>query len=191
MKKIMIVSLLMIAGISQAEQYPACNREKEIVADPKIVGRTREVWELQLKQCLLEANENLAKFEAEKELIEAGYREIAAEKERQAVRWAAEEALQDNARKAAEAKERAKEQAAERKEALLRAEAERKEKKRLASCNPGDPYVGMLASSLRNLCKQVYWSGTNDYGSVVYHWYKTGNARVMVKNGVVSAISWN
>ena len=57
-------------------------------------------------------------------------------------------------------------------------------------CNPGDPYVGMSESSLRNLCKQARWEGSTDYGSVKYTHYRTGYARVTVKNGVVAIVSY-
>jgi hypothetical protein len=57
-------------------------------------------------------------------------------------------------------------------------------------CNPGDPYVGMSESSLNNLCKQTRWEGSTDYGSVKYTHYRTGYARVTVRNGVVAIVSY-
>ena len=56
-------------------------------------------------------------------------------------------------------------------------------------CNPGSPYVGMGESSLKNVC-EARWTNTDDFGSTVYRWYKVGYTRVMVKNGIVAAISY-
>ena len=86
--------------------------------------------------------------------------------------------------------EKAKEQAAAKKADIAQAAWAAKEKKRLASCNPGDPYVGMSESSLNNLCKLARWEGSTDYGSVKYTHYRTGYASVTVRNGVVAVVSY-
>ena len=57
MKKIMVVSLLIIAGIAQAEQYPACHREKEILNAADSSGDIREYWNSKLVDCLEKARQ--------------------------------------------------------------------------------------------------------------------------------------
>ena len=221
MKKTLIVALMMVAGIAQAQQdQPKENWDCLSMFDQKILGcdsaqsckdnlprieacivHLQSINEFcktseQVGVCyrggryrqaaLTKLTDRLPKYPEYIAYYEKAEQERAEEQARKDAIFKVEGEKREAARKVWQVQEDKRLA----KEAADRTESNRKEKQRLATCNPGSPYVGMSESSLQNLCKQAYWTNTDDYGSVVYRWYKTGYARVMVKNGVVAAISY-
>jgi hypothetical protein len=135
---------------------------------------------------LIKLNDRLPKYP---EYI-AYYEGVEAEKAVKDAAIAEKQRIENEKYEAQRKIEQAKEQAVAKKAEAAQAVWAAKEKQRLASCNPGDPYVGMSERSLNNLCKQTRWEGSTDYGSVKYTHYRTGYARVTVRNGVVAIVSY-
>ena len=221
MKKTLIVALMMVAGIAQAQQdQPKENWECLSKFDQKILGcdssASCKEEQPKIEACIVHLEEinqfcktaqpagvcyNGGRYR-QSQLVKLRdrlvkypeyityYEGVEAEKAAKDAVLAERRRIENEKYEAERKIEEAKEKAAAKKAANAQAAWAAKEKQRLATCNPGDPYVGMSESSLRNLCKQAHWTNTDDYGSVVYRWYKTGYARVMVKNGVVAAISY-
>ena len=225
MKKTLIVALMMVAGISHAQQdQPKEDFECLTMFDRKILGcnssQSCKESKPKIEACIVhleEINEFCKTSEASgqprlglcysdryrnKQLKEfkyhlpkypeyiTYYEGVEAEKAIKDAELAEKHRIENEKFQAMLNAEQAKEKAAAKRAAAVRAEANRKEKARLASCNPGDPYVGMSERSLNNLCKQARWEGSTDYGSVKYTHYRTGYARVTVRNGVVAIVSY-
>ncbi len=135
---------------------------------------------------LTKLNDRLPKYPEYIAYYEKAEQEKAEEQARKDAVLKAEEEKREAARKVWQAQEDKRLA----KEAVAQAEAARKEKQRLATCTKIDPYVGMSESTLLNLCNRARWEASSDYGTVKYTHYRTGYARVMVRNGVVAVVSY-